>query len=251
MWSVAVEWQIYFLFPLILLPVYRRWGAAAAVAAGLAVGLIPHFISSARFDAGHGWFLGLFAMGMAGATINFRDRPAERSLLEKLPWGVLSAVLALLVVGISSVQNKSSQHSSALRYLRFETWGGSWPIDVLVGLSTICLVIYCTHQLSKPTLSKYSIVRVFDSRLMIWVGAFSYSIYLVHDPVLELIWLMKYHMSATTAIILFQVIGLPAAVGCAYLFHIAFERPFLSSRKRADRGPQLNLVPPPEPVKDK
>ena len=44
MWSVATEWQIYFLFPLVLLPVWKRFGAAAAVGAGFLIGLVPLFL---------------------------------------------------------------------------------------------------------------------------------------------------------------------------------------------------------------
>ena len=38
MWSVATEWQIYFLFPA-LLAAWRRWGVSAMVALGFAVGI--------------------------------------------------------------------------------------------------------------------------------------------------------------------------------------------------------------------
>ena len=38
MWSVATEWQIYFLFPLVLLPIWQRWGSAASAAAAFGRG---------------------------------------------------------------------------------------------------------------------------------------------------------------------------------------------------------------------
>src|SRR5476651_781661 len=43
MWSVATEWQIYFFFPLLLLPVWRRAGAVC-ILVGAVVGLLPHFL---------------------------------------------------------------------------------------------------------------------------------------------------------------------------------------------------------------
>src|SRR4051812_17292515 len=36
-WSVATEWQIYFLFPLLLLPVLRKFGMGAAVVCGFVI----------------------------------------------------------------------------------------------------------------------------------------------------------------------------------------------------------------------
>src|SRR5581483_3417537 len=44
MWSIAVEWQIYFLFPALLLPLWRRAGQAAMLGAALLLGVLPHFL---------------------------------------------------------------------------------------------------------------------------------------------------------------------------------------------------------------
>src|SRR5215218_948233 len=80
-WSVATEWQIYFLFPLLLLPLWRRFGSACAVAAAAVVGLLPHFLlpESRNLDWACPWFLGLFAMGMAVADAFARgkERPGH------------------------------------------------------------------------------------------------------------------------------------------------------------------------------
>lgn len=44
MWSLAVEWQMYFVFALLLLPLWRKCGLAAAVSAACLLGFLPHFL---------------------------------------------------------------------------------------------------------------------------------------------------------------------------------------------------------------
>lgn len=75
MWSVATEWQIYFFFPLVLLPIWRRWGSAATVAIAFVISLAPLFLFFDRFSGVSPHFLGLFALGMAAADLNFPLSP--------------------------------------------------------------------------------------------------------------------------------------------------------------------------------
>ena len=69
MWSVATEWQIYFLFPLILLPAWRRLGRLPVVVIGFVVGLLPALLLRTDLIFACPWYLGLFAMGMVGALL--------------------------------------------------------------------------------------------------------------------------------------------------------------------------------------
>ncbi len=91
MWSVSIEWQIYFLFPLLLLPLWRRFGSLAAIAAGLLVGVVPYLVlpKGQNFEWACPWYTGLFAMGMAGAVVGFSTNPRLMRLHQRLPWGWL------------------------------------------------------------------------------------------------------------------------------------------------------------------
>src|SRR3712207_3890082 len=60
MWNVAVEWQIYFLFPLVLLPIWRRFGTVVCLALSFAIGLAPHVLLNGYLDWSFPWFIGLF-----------------------------------------------------------------------------------------------------------------------------------------------------------------------------------------------
>ena len=90
MWSVGTEWQIYFLFPWILLPMWRKFGTMAPIIAGYGAGIALHFVLRGFCDCAAPWFIGLFAMGMAGAAISFSPRPFEAYLRDRLPWGLVA-----------------------------------------------------------------------------------------------------------------------------------------------------------------
>ena len=73
-WSVATEWQIYFLFPLLLLPLHRRFGAVATLLGATVIGLLPVYLFPGH-EMGCPWFLALFALGMQAAA-NYPGLPS-------------------------------------------------------------------------------------------------------------------------------------------------------------------------------
>src|SRR5262249_37919081 len=77
MWSISVEWRIYFLFPLLVL-CWRRAGAIVSTLATVAGSYL--LIRFAHFEwlntAAYGTclhFIGLFALGMLGAGVSYSD----------------------------------------------------------------------------------------------------------------------------------------------------------------------------------
>src|SRR5207237_1181285 len=56
LWSVATEWQIYFVFPALLLPFWRRWNALPTILLAFAVGYAPHFLGGESLDPASPWF---------------------------------------------------------------------------------------------------------------------------------------------------------------------------------------------------
>ncbi len=86
------------------------------------------------------------------------------------------------------------------------------------------------------------------SRVALWLGLFSYSIYLIHDPIVGV--LDKYafgpmDLSPLATFGATLVLGLPVILALCYGFHLLFEAPFL---RRRDFGalrtlPILRLLP--------
>jgi peptidoglycan/LPS O-acetylase OafA/YrhL len=222
-WSVATEWQIYFAFPFLLLPVWRRLGILASVAVGFAVGLAPAILLTNYFKDPSFWFLGLFALGMAGAAICFSDRPGARRVREmKLPWSLLGWLCFGAFCWVASTQQPISWN-----------WTPYIWQDVLIGGATFCLIVNCARALQQGRLTWTT--RFLQSRPIAFLGSFSYSLYLTHAIVIATVHvqLRALNMSPITTMNWMFAICIPVSLIVAYLFFLAFERPFLSSRSHA------------------
>jgi peptidoglycan/LPS O-acetylase OafA/YrhL len=219
LWSVATEWQIYFFFPLLLLPLWRRFGAALTVLVGFAIGCSLLWLAPDVANSSASWYLGLFALGMCAAGIGFASRPLESALRERVPWGVLSALLlALAALGASVL-------------IKF--WFRHMPLsDAMVGATTAVSLVYLTKHAVKPaSTSRPFCLRVLESAPLVAVGRFSYSLYLTHLPVVALLYfgLRRLALSASTEMLLLSVLSVPASLLFSYAFFWVFERRFVGS----------------------
>ena len=217
-WSVATEWQIYFIFPLVLLPVWKRFGNLAAVWVALAIGLIldPFYVHAS--SSPYPIYVELFACGMVAATINF---PVARKVdvrISGLPYGLLTLGFAGLIAFLIKVSPKAVL-----------------PTDILVGFGTASFLIYCTnaviaHHAKKRPLP-VTLLELGPSHLL---GKFSYSLYLTHMPVLTLVHLALQRQGFTEKmrLVLEPPIAIPLCLVCAYGFYLIFERPFSSPLKK-------------------
>ncbi len=232
LWSVATEWQIYFFFPALLLPIWRRFGLGALLIVAFAIGLIPHFLlrEGRNFDQAAPWFLGLFALGMAGAVIGFSNRRTLQAMRERMPWGWLAGLFALIFLGVAA-------YSLAMH--RDWLWNEAkiWIIDAVVGMAATCLIIYCTRALTEqPDAPRPDVLHLLESRWAVELGVFSYSLYLIHAPILGATHLVLRNLSLSpgAAFGLMFVFGVPLSLGLSYLFHLAFERRFMPGHPRTE-----------------
>lgn len=226
MWSVAVEWQIYFIFPLLLLPVWKRFGSAAAVAVGFALGMALEEGLHQRLHEASPWFIGSFALGMAAASVCFSRRKSEVVLRERAPWGVLSLVCAL---GIAVVVRRQGW-----------AYGQTWPIDIGISLCAALFLVYCTRLAAAQPLQKRSWwLRLLEARGSQHLGTFSYSLYLTHFPILGLLdlWFRMCHVTPVVHLMLLVFVAVPVCVLSAYVFYFAVERHFVPHHSSAPRPP--------------
>jgi peptidoglycan/LPS O-acetylase OafA/YrhL len=218
-WSIAVEWQIYFVFPLILL-LARRISLEAAVAATAAVVLGAHFLARTgapfdKLDHLTPQFLALFAFGVLAMGAARRGQWVRRGF----------AAVAIATIG-AVVLGAAVQGSTWLvpRYF--------W-VDLVFGTGIACVlgVMYMGGaQWLRGALT---------SRVCLRLGLFSYSLYLVHAPLIGLIHkyaIAPYDLSALEQFAVLIAVGLPLILLFAYGFHLLFEAPFLRSRSWSALG---------------
>jgi peptidoglycan/LPS O-acetylase OafA/YrhL len=174
----------------------------------------------------------LFALGMAAASLAYSDNRGERRLRERLPWLWLAAGCAALFAGVKLAGIGGDPSSP--RYL--------YEISLLettLGAALMCLLVALARQRATKRLS---LAAAIGNPLLVSVGHISFSLYLIHAPVLALV-ALGCRVLGLPRLFTFPVIvvfGALLAIGLAYLFHLAFERPFMSSSARRAVAP----VPP-------
>jgi peptidoglycan/LPS O-acetylase OafA/YrhL len=214
-WSIAVEWQIYFAFPVILL-VARKKGLGAAVGLTLGVVVAGHLLAQLgapfkKIDDLTPQFLALFALGILAVSLG---RSARHANLRR-PLGAISLMILAAFVVFAVVA------------------GPEWMVahyfyvDLVVGAGVACLV--ATILMGGAAWAR----RLLASRVGLRVGLFSYSIYLIHGPILAMLATWVIRPSGLTGVpefALFLAIGLPLVLAVSYGFHLLFEAPFLRYR---------------------
>jgi len=205
-WSVATEWQIYFLFPLVLLPLWRRFGPVVAVSAMVALGITIALLVPISAGA-HPWFLGLFAMGAGAAWMAEHVQLARAGL-----WATLAAIIALTLTVTVRV---------------------SWVYESACGIA-IALLLYQLTTRARDGLPS-PIGRLLSSRPLVRIGTGSYSLYLVHSPVLAAgnIALLDVDMPYPARLAAMLLLVLPLSWLVGWIFFHFVERHFLTGHQKA------------------
>jgi peptidoglycan/LPS O-acetylase OafA/YrhL len=214
LWSVASEWQIYFFFPLVLLPVWRRLGMPGALLVAALLGYAPLWFVPAPARVAIPWYLLLFTFGMAAASIGVVEHEPEKRLRWSVPWQWLSGGLWLVCVASSN--------------LAASLWFSLKPVvDPLVGLATATLLIHLTHRVASTAPSR--LLTLLQSAPLVGLGHFSYSLYLTHLPVLALFHFGLHYLgvSGTPFVLAISILGGLTSLFVAYGFHVLAERPFM------------------------
>jgi peptidoglycan/LPS O-acetylase OafA/YrhL len=209
MWSIALECQIYVVFALLLIPLWRRFGLVAPLLAACVFGFAPHLFHG-YLDWSTPWLVVLFMFGVIAADL------CARREMPRLPCGLLALGTGAITLAL--------------------LWGyrdGALPdwyaagIDMLLGL-TIALFFVAAHRDERILPA-----RILAARPVVFLGTFSYSLYLIHAPIVDVAGAALYRMHAGTALsALVWAVLLVAVVATAYLFYRVFERPYLSASFR-------------------
>ncbi len=210
-WTVATEWQIYLLFPA-LIALRRRVGSAATVAAafglGWAIAGLGPAVANPAMVRLCPWLLGLFALGMAAAADGDGQGPRRRPL----GW-IAAAVVALGVPLWLDAPNRDVMLT-----------------DPIVGALAALLIARLARRSARG--ESTPLLRALSSPAAGRLGSISYSLYLIHFPLLALAGSLLRSRGVAPGAQLAAMLGLaaPACVAAAWLFAAVFERPFLTRR---------------------
>ena len=213
MWTIAIEVQLYVLFPGLARILALR-GRGVLLAVGLVFwlgfqGLFGLMFASVYLRV---WFAFLFAIGMAASHLAYR--PPLRGVRTEAWIGALG--LLGLFGGVVAVLLTRSHP----------------PLDVACGVALACLCALGTIG------GGGFLVRLLGSRPLTLLGGFSYSLYLIHHPVEQLVYASRpaAWVGPGPTLAWLALLGLPTMLGVAWLFSLAFERPFLRRRSRTPRA---------------
>ncbi len=181
-WTLPIEWRWYFLFPIFLLLFVRSIRTFVTIA--IACGFVAALTRAGGFDLG---LLPGFLLGIIAADIELRAAVSGRLMLLLC---VLSIAVALATESLYVLEVQPGWQLAAFFWV------------LAVG--------------SIPALRS-----IISSRPLVWSGIASYSIYLVHEPIIAAI----EHNRAINPFLA----GLAGVVAGA-AFWAAFERPFLTSK---------------------
>jgi peptidoglycan/LPS O-acetylase OafA/YrhL len=222
-WSLALESQLYVIFPALVF-FFSRYGAQrTALVSGVLsmlwqIGCRVHYgnhftefptIGSVWYALPARFFE--FVCGMWAAevvTMHYRDNKTNHRAgliaLALLPLAILSSIPAeeICIPG------------------RFIVWGAMFA----------CIVVVVTTT-SSTAFWDAGVMKYFTI-----IGVFSYSLYLVHFPIIGFVnsKLLSHHVGVL-ALTVVRIATVVASIGIAYGFHLAFERPFMNARPKLAR----------------
>lgn len=220
LWSVAVEWKIYFLFPVLLWLLAKPRGTALVLAATAIIGygLARIFMLSGKSVAelGHTcpWYVFLFGIGVCTGKLTSRW-DGETKRLSVVVLALISSVLLLGLLFIFPMKHAEADLARAFPV-----------IDPAMGLLTAaCLALW--HH--KPP-------KLLTLRPVVFCGTIAYSIYLIHFPVLEMLAkkVIKPFLPAASQelqTLALLGLGLPLVIAAAWVAWRLFEKPFLVKRQ--------------------
>jgi peptidoglycan/LPS O-acetylase OafA/YrhL len=209
MWSIGLEWQLYLLFPL-MMGAFRRWNGVVVTGAALVVAAVVrasyHHLPAAIgpvFRDGPLAYIEIFSAGMLAAAMT-----APKKTLGPNWFMGLIAIGGFAVVRLGN--------------------GNGLLHDLGATAMAFSLLLLAAD---KSTI----VSRALSAPWLVRIGVFSYSVYLVHAPLLFLSWfaLRLLHLSSDLTFAILVFVCLPGIVAACYGFHCLFERPFMTVPKAA------------------
>ena len=219
-WSIAVEWQIYFLFPALVWFLGKYGKRSVLIFALVVSGALTAFLQWRHPEIAQAcpWYLLLFAIGLCAGKVSAQCPDRNETVL-------CAALIVLSLAGVAAVI-----HAHPITGHGGGDFGAYLPlIDPLAGIGTAAGLLWVTRSPRRVPLLSW--------RPLVSLGTWAYSLYLVHLPCLlllnALVTTFRPEWRQPLPHVYALIAGLPLVFGTARLFFLAFEKPFLSRKKPA------------------
>jgi peptidoglycan/LPS O-acetylase OafA/YrhL len=216
-WTLCLELRWYLIFPLIIL-IYKRFNISGAFIFSIVISLIystfiyPSSQTQLKFILGPlPLYLPLFVLGVWAAHL-LVTKPSslvQDYITRYSKWGCLASLIPLFIV----VPPEPFFGFSRSRIIPF-------------GIFYFFLLVAALYD--------SSFQKFFSWKPLVFVGEFSYSLYLIHLPIIEGIYIFTKPMnwSDQTQFFFYQGFVFALCVFLGYLFYLLFEKPFLKEKIR-------------------
>jgi peptidoglycan/LPS O-acetylase OafA/YrhL len=228
-WSLGLEWQLYLALPLLVLGV-RRFGLMPTLIFAIACNVVYRLCLGLAIDRG------LLTAGSPLADVVLPNQLFGR-------WAEFA--LGMLAADLYA--------SGRLLHLQRRVPVMMGAIVVLIPLSFMASRLELSHVLYGALfftllcvvlMSNNVVSRVLAWRPLVAIGTLSYSLYLVHQPVIQgvVAWFEVYQPSASpTAVFLWLLMLVPGILFLAWLLFITVERRTMGPNAAAALVPRWNL----------
>jgi peptidoglycan/LPS O-acetylase OafA/YrhL len=218
-WSIGVEWEIYFLMP-VLFALRNRYGGAkmalGSVLFGYAAWLVIRqldVLNPSPYGSSP-YYIGLFALGMWAADLGVRELSTRDWTLVR--WGFVALTL---VLGVLTWLNREG----APRVVAVQVMCGIVGLWAAVGLALL------------RNGSFAAVKRALSWRAATYFGRMGFTIYLIHAPIAQLVAhyvIAPCRWSDTSRALLMPPIYLATTLAVAVPFFYLFERPLHALSRR-------------------
>lgn len=251
LWSMATEEHFYLFWPVLFLLAGPRLRGALVVTMIVAAPVVRYLLATYWTDPGEtGRAIGKVVYVFSGSHVDAFAMGAGITLLGQHPvlkgfrvWHFLLACVAIAALGI--LVDPAVQMPRGFTELREFAYGYPLHMDsagkavwgyTMVNLVAVMLFVLAVHH---PRVN-----RLFDIAFMRQTGRVSYSLYLVHQPILYGFYQLMPMVSEAIgsrriAIVLMSGIFLVLIYALAHLMHRYIEQPFMRLKPR-------HRIPPPD-----
>ena len=211
-WSLGLEWQLYLFLPLLVLGAVRI-GLRRTLLLGLAINLV--------------YLLALQAIIAAGWVQNqfLADPVLPNQIFGRWSEFLLGMVAAeLFVTGRAAAWASRVRYPAILLALVMLVFAQEWWVHLVSGFVFFALLLVVLE-------ARTAVARIFAWRPLVFVGLMSYSVYLVHEPLIAMFaYAMrnKLHMSAPEEFVAL-VAAVPFILVAAFILFLTVERRTLNS----------------------